>query len=270
MLVIKNAVKKLREGRSDVFSGGICHMVLVYTGGGAIVNTNTACTAGLNGRDTGCKYIVSGVRPSDLDEDTLIAWYDYMINISAWSKAFVDRKPKAIVKRGYYVLKTHQPANIMVGGAIMFRKAWESPHLVKVWKSLVDNGVEHNTACALANLTSSTEGNISLQCGEGHTVAFSCFSLDSVANFYNKCAVNAIDSYYDLGKFNSIDTTFGDSGVVSFQHYVKKFVGSVEQPSIVNNPFHKSMVNNDSYNYPYKEGIRRLTLVATNLKELFQ
>lgn len=82
------------------------------------------------------------------EKKVAIVFYDWLFNRSPYSKIFVEKDAKKILKRRYFAVDPNYPSNLVVGGMIVGRNIWEYYDRVKLWYNVRDK-VNENLAYAL-------------------------------------------------------------------------------------------------------------------------
>jgi hypothetical protein len=264
-------VKKNEGNHYDVTS-----LSIITVEGKPSLLTNHACHAGLH--QVGSHKIntivhhIQKVREDrkykEYEEDKNI-FLEWMIGFSPW-KGIFRYDFKESLDRNVLVCNTNHPNNLLVGGLISARLLSEFVSRLRVFASLVKEGVTPNSAFFFSHCYISTDKELVVNATSAHTGISPYCNEKTLTHFLKGQPQKLNPTYWDYHRYGDIHHTWWDNddetyhyggGVVpagNGEEILKRVSTSVNS----NNPFAKI----DKAAIPFNSGIKTL---AEILKETY-
>jgi hypothetical protein len=119
---------------------------------------------------------------TDTTDEMKEAFLDWLMNRSAYAKAFITKDPKEQLAQGYSLLRTDVYGHTLGAACVAQRNMWEHTSILVAWYDLVKAGTPEDMAFFVAHMMSFNKdknGGVGFNATRGHVV------LDS-GSFYKK------------------------------------------------------------------------------------
>lgn len=191
-----------------------------------------------------------------------IRFYDWLLNRSPWAEVFVTKSGKLGARRGV-VCHTNVPSNLLLGGLIASRVAWEHINIMATWGKLTEAGVDESLAFFLAHGVDLSYKEASFNGMAGHcALRKKGISERSLEAFYRNIPVIQNELYSSDRRYNDIHATFEHTDkTIDFELLMRNL--KRKGGNILPNPFARSIVH--SSNVSSDEALLFLVDYSSNL-----
>jgi len=181
-----------------------------------LVCSNRACHAQLRYiyPEFTVSKIVDVLRPQKVSREIALLWYSFILERSAYSSMFAERKAKRGMDRGYFIYHADVNSNIMVAGAVAVRMATEKPDIVRYFYDLVMYGTDEDVAFLAAHsmcTCKQSKGVLFTGGGyEGHVAIAPIGMYSESARRYFKADIENFTPYSVNQTYRNINKMFGE------------------------------------------------------------
>lgn len=264
------------EKHFDTFSKGhrpspVAHVAYVFEDDSFEWDENTACHAGLRGKNyrtkhpwnQPLKYVLTGLQGNPFSKEEIVLFINWLVSESPWKDCFLLKDAETIYANKCYVLDPAQPCNLMAGAAMATRHPSEWPRLFKFWLYLVQElKYDKSKAFLVSHLfqayNKSTLFPVVIQDQRGwHQSIGEGFNKRYWNNFLNCKPVEPGDPYQEVRSYSVIGAVWGRGGLEtnSFKRIrpIKKVDNVVDR-----HIFRKTKTEGVGYSFNNKEEIESL------------